>query len=98
VRFGHYLRNQWDRVGAGLCVIGGAIALFPDPLGVSGTLAWRNDGRCRPSARQDTNTATHPANIRPWTVWKSGERHSMTRSRTSLRATSSTGNSNRAGP
>jgi hypothetical protein len=38
VRFGRYLRNQWDRVGAVLCVVGGAIALLMGWLGVSGTL------------------------------------------------------------
>jgi hypothetical protein len=38
VRFGRYLRNQWDRVGAVLCVVGGAIALLVGWLGVSGTL------------------------------------------------------------
>jgi hypothetical protein len=34
----NYLRNQWDRVGAWLCVIGGAVALLVGYLGVSGTL------------------------------------------------------------
>jgi hypothetical protein len=33
-----YLRNQWDRSGAWLCVIGGALALLVGYLGVSGTL------------------------------------------------------------
>ena len=33
-----YLRNQWDRVGAWLCVVGGAVCLFVGYLGVSGTL------------------------------------------------------------
>ena len=33
-----YLRNQWDRVGAWLCVVGGAVALLFGYLGVSGTL------------------------------------------------------------
>jgi hypothetical protein len=33
-----YLRNQWDRVGAWLCVIAGAIALLIGYLGVSATL------------------------------------------------------------
>jgi len=33
-----YLRNQWDRVGAWLCVVAGAIALLVGYLGVSGTL------------------------------------------------------------
>jgi uncharacterized membrane protein len=33
-----FIRNQWDRVGAWLCVIGGAIALLAGYLGVSGTL------------------------------------------------------------
>jgi hypothetical protein len=34
----NYVRNQWDRVGAWLCVIGGAIALLVGYIGVSGTL------------------------------------------------------------
>jgi hypothetical protein len=34
----NYVRNQWDRVGAWLCVIGGAVALVVGYLGVSGTL------------------------------------------------------------
>ena len=34
----NYFRNQWDRVGAVLCVVGGGIALFVGWLGVSGTL------------------------------------------------------------
>jgi hypothetical protein len=38
VDFVKYLRNQWDRAGAWLCVIGGAIALLIGYLGVSGTL------------------------------------------------------------
>jgi hypothetical protein len=33
-----FLRNQWDRVGAWVCVIAGAIALLAGYLGVSGTL------------------------------------------------------------
>lgn len=33
-----YLRNQWDRVGAWLCVIAGALALLIGYLGVSATL------------------------------------------------------------
>ena len=33
-----YLRNQWDRAGAWLCVIAGAIALVIGYFGVSGTL------------------------------------------------------------
>ena len=33
-----YVRNQWDRTGAWLCVIGGAVALLVGYLGVSGTL------------------------------------------------------------
>lgn len=33
-----YLRNQWDRTGAWLCVIAGAIALIVGYFGVSGTL------------------------------------------------------------
>lgn len=33
-----YLRNQWDRVGACMCIVGGAIALLLGYLGVSGTL------------------------------------------------------------
>ena len=33
-----YTRNQWDRIGAWLCVIGGAIALLVGYLGVSDTL------------------------------------------------------------
>jgi hypothetical protein len=32
-----FLRNQWDRAGAWLCVIGGAVALLAGYLGVSGT-------------------------------------------------------------
>jgi hypothetical protein len=38
VNLGRYLRNQWDRVGAFVCVIGGAGALLAGYLGVSGTL------------------------------------------------------------
>ena len=38
MRLGPYVRRQWDRVGAVLCVAGGAIALFVGWLGVSGTL------------------------------------------------------------
>jgi hypothetical protein len=33
-----FLRNQWDRAGAGLCVIGGGIALVVGYYGMSGTL------------------------------------------------------------
>lgn len=33
-----YFRNQWDRIGAWLCVIGGAVCLIAGYLGVSGTL------------------------------------------------------------
>ena len=33
-----YLRNQWDRVGAVLCVVAGAGALVVGWFGVSGTL------------------------------------------------------------
>ena len=33
-----YTRNQWDRIGAWLCVIGGAGALLVGYLGVSDTL------------------------------------------------------------
>jgi hypothetical protein len=33
-----YLRNQWDRVGAWVCIVGGIIALLVGYLGVSGTL------------------------------------------------------------
>ena len=33
-----FLRNQWDRVGAGLCVIAGAVALIVGYFGVSDTL------------------------------------------------------------
>ena len=33
-----YLRNEWDRAGAWLCVIAGAIALIVGYFGVSGTL------------------------------------------------------------
>jgi hypothetical protein len=33
-----YIRNQWDRVAAWLCIIGGAGALLAGYFGVSGTL------------------------------------------------------------
>jgi hypothetical protein len=33
-----YVRNQWDRAGAWLCVTGGAVALLVGYLGVSDTL------------------------------------------------------------
>lgn len=33
-----YVRNQWDRAGAWLCVMAGAICLFVGYLGVSDTL------------------------------------------------------------
>ena len=33
-----YVRNQWDRVGAWICIVAGAIALIAGYLGVSGTL------------------------------------------------------------
>ena len=33
-----YTRNQWDRIGAWLCVIAGAICLIVGYAGVSGTL------------------------------------------------------------
>jgi hypothetical protein len=33
-----YPRNQWDRIAAWLCVVGGAGALLAGYLGVSGTL------------------------------------------------------------
>ena len=33
-----YARNQWDRIGAWLCVIGGAVCLLVGYVGVSGTL------------------------------------------------------------
>ena len=33
-----YLRNEWDRVGAWLCVAAGAVALVVGYFGVSGTL------------------------------------------------------------
>jgi hypothetical protein len=33
-----YIRNQWDRVSAWLCVIAGAVALVLGYFGVSGTL------------------------------------------------------------
>lgn len=34
----NYIRNQWDRVGAWLCVIGGLAALLVGYFGVSDTL------------------------------------------------------------
>lgn len=34
----NYIRNQWDRVGAWVCIAAGAIALIVGYLGVSGTL------------------------------------------------------------
>jgi hypothetical protein len=33
-----YARNQWDRVGAWLCIAGGIVALLVGYFGVSGTL------------------------------------------------------------
>ena len=33
-----YTRNQWDRIGAWLCVLGGAVCLIAGYAGVSGTL------------------------------------------------------------
>ena len=33
-----FIRNQWDRVGAVLCVVAGAVALVVGWFGVSGTL------------------------------------------------------------
>ena len=36
--FVKYTRNQWDRIGAWLCVLGGAVALLVGYFGVSGTL------------------------------------------------------------
>ena len=33
-----YLRNQWDRVGAWICIIAGVVALIVGYVGVSGTL------------------------------------------------------------
>jgi len=33
-----YTRNQWDRIGAWLCVLGGAVSLIVGYFGVSGTL------------------------------------------------------------
>ena len=33
-----YLRNEWDRAGAWLCVTAGAVALVVGYFGVSGTL------------------------------------------------------------
>ena len=33
-----YIRNQWDRVGAWICVAAGSLALLLGYLGVSGTL------------------------------------------------------------
>ena len=35
---GRYIRNQWDRVGAAVCVVAGAIFLWAGWMGVSGTL------------------------------------------------------------
>ena len=35
----NYLKNQWDRVGAWVCVVAGAVALLIGYLGVSSTLA-----------------------------------------------------------
>ena len=35
--FVNYVRNQWDRVGAWVCIVGGAIALIIGWLGVSDT-------------------------------------------------------------
>ena len=34
----NYIRNQWDRVGAWVCVAAGALALLLGYLGASGTL------------------------------------------------------------
>jgi hypothetical protein len=34
----NYIRNQWDRVGAWVCIAAGAIALLVGYIGVSGTL------------------------------------------------------------
>ena len=34
----HYIRNQWDRVGAWVCIVAGVVALVVGYLGVSGTL------------------------------------------------------------
>lgn len=36
--FWRFIRNQWDRVGAVLCVVAGAVALVVGWFGVSGTL------------------------------------------------------------
>jgi hypothetical protein len=33
-----YTRNQWDRIGAWLCIAGGVVALIVGYVGVSGTL------------------------------------------------------------
>lgn len=33
-----YMRNQWDRIGAWLCIAAGAVALIVGYLGVSATL------------------------------------------------------------
>ena len=33
-----YARNQWDRIGAWLCIAGGIVALIVGYVGVSGTL------------------------------------------------------------
>lgn len=35
---GKYARNQWDRIGAWLCVLGGIVTLIVGYVGVSGTL------------------------------------------------------------
>ena len=32
------IRNQWDRIGAWLCIAGGVVALIAGYVGVSGTL------------------------------------------------------------
>ncbi|MCA1844012.1 MAG: hypothetical protein LC792_12680 [Actinobacteria bacterium] len=34
----NYIKNQWDRVGAWVCVVAGAVALIVGYFGVSGTL------------------------------------------------------------
>ena len=36
--FVKYTRNQWDRIGAWLCIAGGIVALIVGYFGVSGTL------------------------------------------------------------
>ncbi len=33
-----YVRNQWDRVGAWVCIVAGVVALIVGYVGVSGTL------------------------------------------------------------